>query len=355
MKQPIKITLATFDLAKGIAVLGIILGHMLANYDVDKVILLPFTAPFFLIKNAINPMFFIASGFALRPQPARKMLKRTARELVKPYLIVTALVCLLFPLVHFSFFRWWPGAFQETLRYALAFLLGTPKSGAVVLGVSLYECSVMWFFLTLFLSLNLMNLILKLKNQTAQFLTVFACACLGFWGLVQGFPFFCLPQGLLALGYCYVGYLARDFGIFTDQKSHFWLYLALVLVTALQLPYARFSISHGYHRFGMLDYLGSCCSGLLFLAVCVRINQQESRGLDWLRQIGVYSYWIMCIHSVEMVCIPWYTLSRAMPEHPLCALVIELLIKSAIIGAGCYILKTISKQIYKRRRNRLGR
>ena len=120
MKKEIKLNLATFDLVKGIALIGIVLGHMFSHYDTARAPgLVVFSLPLFLLRTAINPMFLIASGFGFRPKPMGKMLKKTASELLKPYGYVTLAVAILFPLVHFLFYRWWPGAVQEGMRYLL--------------------------------------------------------------------------------------------------------------------------------------------------------------------------------------------------------------------------------------------
>lgn len=356
MKKEIKLNLATFDFAKGVAVLGILLGHMFSHYDAAQTLgLVPASALLFLLQNAINPMFFIATGFGFRAKPPKKMLAKTKKELLKPYLYVTLLIALLFPLIHFGFYRWWPGAFQEALRYLLAFLLGIPKAGKTVLGFSLYECSVMWFFLALFLAMNLLNRILSREPGPAPLLCVGACVLAGYALTLVDFDFFCLPQGLLSVGYCYLGYLLRQWGVLTDGKSRPRLCIALVLVTLAQLFLGKFNLAYGVFGYGLLDYAASCCAGILLLVLCVFIGQKEWKCLDWIKQVGVYSYWIMCIHSVELVCIPWYTLPQALPDHQLLAFLLEVLLKCGILSAGCFALKKISRQIYKRRIKSIGK
>lgn len=421
MKKEVKLNLATFDFAKGVAVLGILLGHMFSHYDASQTPgLIPVSALLFLLQNAINPMFFIASGFGFRAKPPKKMLAKTKKELLKPYLYVTLFIALLFPLIHFGFYRWWPGAFQEMLRYLLAFLLGIPKTGKTVLGFYLYECSVMWFFLALFLAMNLLNRILSREPGPAPLLCVAACALLGFvltlvfalnllyqllsrglspiliicvlacvlCGFIVAlnllkvlfrkpafaplicvvtcvlagytltlvdFDFFCLPQGLMSVGYCYLGYLLRQWGLLTDGKPRPRLCIALTLVTLAQLFLGSFNLAHGVLGYGLLDYAASCCAGTLLLFLCVFIGQKEWKCLDWVKQVGVYSYWIMCIHSVELVCIPWYILPQILSGHQFAAFLIEIALKCAIIAAGCFAFKKISRQMYKRRIKSIGK
>lgn len=356
MKKEIKLNLATFDLVKGIALIGIVLGHMFSHYDTARAPgLVVFSLPLFLLRTAINPMFLIASGFGFRPKPMGKMLKKTASELLKPYGYVTLAVAILFPLVHFLFYRWWPGAVQEGMRYLLAFLLGIPKTGKTVLGIPLYECSIMWFFLSLFWGLNLLNGILKLKREWTRLAAVAACAVLGYGLMLLDFNFFCIPQGLMAVGCCYTGYLLKQYKLYTGEKTHLWLYLALAAATLWQAFFGDFNLAHGIFRYGLFDYIGAVCAGALLLILGIHMSAWEWKGLDGLRKVGVYSYWILCIHSVELVCIPWYTLTQVLAEHQVLAFLLEATAKGLLYGAGCFVLKRISRQLYKRRIKRSGK
>lgn len=356
MNKGIRLNLSTFDFVKGIAVIGIILGHMFSHYDFEQDLsLLPFSLPLFVLRNAINPMFFIASGFGLRTNPPAKMLKKTAHELLRPYFYVTLFIAGLFPAVHYLCYRWWPGAVQEMLRYLLAFLLGIPKTGKTVCGISLYECSVMWFFLSLFIALSLLNLILRSKNTAAQLASVIACVLCGYVLIKLDLTYFCLPQGLMAVGYCYVGHLLKKHRVYTGERSFSWLYIALAVVSVLQIFFGDFNLAHGIFQYGLLDYIGAGCAGALLLILGVHIGQREWKGLECFKLIGVYSYWIICIHSVELICIPWYMLSQAMAEHQLAAFLIESCIKGVILASGCFVLKKISRHTYKRRMNRSGK
>lgn len=348
-----RVNLGTFDLVKGIAILFVVIGHPLSHYDVAK---LSVMAPVLLLMaftgSALMPLFFIICGYGFKEKPAGTMLKKTARELLVPYLAVMVLVALLFPLCHFLTYRWWPGALNEDIRYVLAFLLGLPKYGKVVLGYSLYECSVVWFFLAMFLAVNILNLILKIRNECLRIALVVGCVTAA-WGLyVLDVNYYCLPQGLAAVGFCYIGYLFKKYKLLERLKSTkalYGIYLVLFLITLWQSMHDRFNIAYGlFANFGP-DYLCAACGGILLLLWGAYGGQAEWKGLGWLRKIGMYSYWIMCIHSVEQTCIPWYKWSSTMGEHQLLGFAVEIVIKALIYIAGCFILKKITRYQYLRR------
>lgn len=354
-----RVNLGTFDLVKGIAMMVVVMGHVIGYYDISK---MPVMTPVFMLMafaaSGLMPLFFMISGFGFKEKPVGVMLKKTANELLKPYLLVMLFVALLFPLIHFLTYGWWPGALNEGIRYVLAFLLGLPKYGKVVLGFSLYECSVVWFFLAMFLAVNILNLILKIRNECLRIALVVGCVTAA-WGLyVLDVNYYCLPQGLAVVGFCYIGYLFKKYKLLERLKSTkalYGIYLVLFLITLWQSMHDRYNIAYGlFANFG-LDYLCAACGGILLLLWGAYGGQAEWKGLGWLRKIGMYSYWIMCIHSVEQTCIPWYQWSNTMVGHQFLGLIVELSIKAVIYTAVCLILKRITRYQYLRKRGSHGK
>ena len=60
----------------------------------------------------------------------------------------------------------------------------------------------------------------------------------------------------------------------------------------------------------------------------------------------------MCVHSVELICLPWNKIVKAMPEYPLLAFAIEIALKVLIFAVSCTVLKSISQRKYQRMRAR---
>lgn len=194
-EKKLKISLGSFSLVKGIAMILIVVGHMIGYYNLAEMkVLFPFLAIGEVLSAALLPMFFIVSGFAFRPKPARVMLKKSAGELLVPYLAVTAFVTLLFPVVHYLCFRWWPGAVQEGIRYTLAYLLGIAESGKVIGGISLYECAFVWFFLAMFWAFQILDFVLKVKNELAQASLMALIFIAGYILFRLDFTWFCIPR-----------------------------------------------------------------------------------------------------------------------------------------------------------------
>lgn len=349
-KKRAVITIGAFDLVKGIGMIFVVIGHVLTNYDAERMPLL--IAVQLVLRVAgygLMPMFYIVSGFGCKEKAAGSVLKKSARELLIPYGWVMAMIAVLFPICHFLAFRWWPGAFEEMFRYLLAFLTGVPSPGKVLFGISLYECSVVWFLLSLFIAMNVMNAILKLQDGRKRIAAVFLCVLAGYICSLSGIWYYCIPQGLMAVGYLYLGYLVKK-GKWLQNAMPAWQFAVLFIISALEIVFGEYHFSYNTFRWGLLDYLGAGCMGVLFLRVSIWANDIENKGFEVVRKVGRYTYWAMCVHAVEMTCIPWYLFAARFEKYQQAAFTAEVVLRGIIIGLGCLILDRISGI---RRRGRL--
>ena len=348
-KKKTKINLSSFDLVKGLGIMAVVLMHMLPQYDLNRVLPLGWLYKGLnMISAGVMPMFYIASGYSFKPKPAGKMAKKTFSDFIRPYLFVMVAVGILFPLCHYLTFRWLPGALQESTRFVLAFALGVATSGKEFLGYVLYECSVVWFLLSMFLAFNLLNQILRVEDSRIQLVLIALCAALGFLLHHIGFIYYCIPQGLMATGYCYLGYMVKKHKVLTDSTLPKWVWLLLTAAALMQAFLGEVNIAHGTYKLGLFDYLAAGGAGLLYLALGVKCGSLEWKVLEPVKKIGVYTYWIICIHSVEQTCIPWYMWSGRWTDHQLRGFAGEVLIKAAIYITVCFLLKKLTQLKYKK-------
>ena len=252
-----KIRLDTFDLIKGILIIMIVLGHKVPHYSlgsdgISNVIGMILGS----MRYGGNPAFFVIFGFGFRAMNPKKCLSKSASELLKPFLYVMAAYAIVFPLCHYAAFRWWTSALSESTRYFLAFLLGLPKSGEVFLGYELYECSVVWFVLSLFVSRNILNGIFQVKEEKWRHVLVAACFVLGYGLAKADFNYYCLPQGMIGVGYCYAGYLIKQTKLYNSKKVPAICGL-LMAATVVQLIWGGYSMAYSTTRLGIIDCMYS--------------------------------------------------------------------------------------------------
>lgn len=357
--REIKIGLGSFDLVKGFAMILIVVNHMVSHYDTavlfaDNTLLKMLGFLLYLIGTGIIPVFFIISGYSFKRKPMKNYMKKSFKDFIKPYFYVMVAVAILYPIVHSIQYGFGRGTFKQSARWVLAFLFGLHDPIAkqkVILGVEVRACWGAWFLLTMFHAGNIFNLILKIKNTAMQFLLVVLSIVFGYVLSLIGFTYFCLPQGLIAVGYCYAGYLLKRMRFFNKKRIvQIGICLIMFAVTLWENFYGDFDLAYSLYKNGLLDILGTCCAGVLLLILSFYTEQYEWRALEWIKEIGIYTLWILCIHSVELICFPWDKIVKSLPEHLRLAFFIEIVIKIFIFAVGCAFLKWTSRNKYKRKR-----
>ena len=81
----------------------------------------------------------------------------------------------------------------------------------------------------------------------------------------------------------------------------------------------------------------------------VKVGQLDWKVLDWIKGIGMYSYWIFCVHNVDMALPQWHSLAN-MGNKPLLSFALAIAIRAAEITIACVIIKRITEQNYIRRK-----
>ena len=85
-----------------------------------------------------------------------------------------------------------------------------------------------------------------------------------------------------------------------------------------------------------------------------KINAQKGT-IEWIKQIGIYTYWLICIHTVEDNSLPWSMIPELLPNHQLLSFVIVIVMKIVLMAATCMALKRIAKYKYHRKMMRHGK
>lgn len=347
--------LGNFHFIKGVAISVIVFGHFALMFDIQK---LTWFAPLFallnLLKTPFIPLFFIINGYASKSVSARSQLKKTAKSLLIPYLLIMVAFTTLIPLSHYIRFHDGKGAITKVISVGLAFLLGIPIPGKVIFGYRLSQCAIVWFFLAAFWGSNLLNLIQKVRHVGVQILLVVSCALLGY-GLFQlDFTYYCIPHGLIATSYFYFGYLLKRYDLLQRRLPYKWMYVILGVDAVLYACWGKFDLCYGSFAFFPVDYVGVMLLGMLLMRLGISVSRLEGKLLDIFSSIGVYSYWVLCIHSIEQKCLPWYKFVEMTEAYPNIGFILALGIKIAIITAFCKLMKQITKIRYRRRKETYG-
>lgn len=343
-KKKVRIGLGTFDLIKGIAILSVVVGHAVQGHPGGGNLLAnPLSCLLGSLMCGLMPMFFIINGYGFRKKPVKIMLKKTFSELVVPYLVAIPIATVL----HFFFFwKLYPDMQHRLVdaeKRIITFFLGTDSAGPL------------WFLLAMFLANNLLNVILKVKKESIQALFAILCVAVGFivmqFNSVMQFDHrsFRIIEGLTAVGFCYFGYILKEKKVLGRMMYSVWSYIILIAMCMIQFWGAlngRTVFDMATAKYSVLSYICAGATGVLLLFGGLFLNKIKWDWLEFVRKCGMYSYWILIVHTVDYLAVPWWNLWEENPSVYL-AFVIELGLRILIITTGCDIIKKITQVRYK--------
>jgi len=340
-KKKVRIGLGTFDLIKGIGILAVVIFHALRFNPEAQMETMG------LLANSVGslfcgmmPMFFIIGGYGLKQKPVMKTLKKTFSELVVPYLVAIPIAILLQLLLWNKTYPDLAHGLEVMKNQVISFLLGTDATGPL------------WFFLAMFIANNVLNLILNIRKKWMQALAVGLCVAAGFAVMHLDFRYFRIIEGMTAVGYCYIGYLLKEKKLLGTAMYSVWTYIILIPLVLLQLWVnggAGFDMMKADYSF--LSYALAGCSGIFLIFIGLFLEQVKWDWLDLIRKCGMYSYWILIVHTIDSIAFPWYVMWKEL-ESPYLAIPISIGLRIVVIVVGCGIMKKITNLKYKKRMTR---
>lgn len=169
------------DVAKGIGILLVVLGHVNVTPFIGKV----------WIYSYHMPLFFFLSGYFARPGKisVRRSITKSAKHLLLPYLLFS----IVFLAADYFMVRLRP---EEMRAEFLDFCTG--------------RYIILWFFVSLFIVSVLFQIIHCIfQKKIYQNITIFCCAVLGFIldHYLPNQSFQIIPESLFVLGFYNIGYL----------------------------------------------------------------------------------------------------------------------------------------------------
>lgn len=319
-----------FDIFKGIGMLMVVFGHtvttLFSNMS-ETYVLVILKLLFSLLGAALIPAFFIVSGYGFRKRPVGKCIRQQVSLLLKPYCLVAAATVFLHLIIHYLAFGYWPASVRETVKVAGGFLLALPQNRKIF-GISFFWCGAVWYIMALLIGWVCLDVLMNTVSEKYLTAAVILTAAAG-WAIGNGRDLpFCLSQGLIAVGLIYTGYRIRKDRIFLKEKKWYGrllIFLACVLSAALTVWSRKTdNMNAGIWTAGPFSILIDTVMGVGVLALVLKLNRYENPLLRLLQMIGRDSLLIFCIHTVEMIAVPWYLL-REKYEPVFCDLLILVL------------------------------
>lgn len=351
----LKNTIGMFDLFKGVGMLLVLFGHTVSLYSINLPAVsgqISLLINLFLqvIRAGLMPAFFLVSGYGFRSRPLRKCVKQQITMILKPYGYVAAGTSLLHLVLHYGFFGYWPGAVKETLKMAAGFLLALPK-GRKIFGVEIFWCGAVWYLAALFVGWIVLNGLMRVLPEQYVPTGMVLAVLLGWLIGRNRITPFCISQGLIAAGGIYAGYRIKKKKIL--QKPFYWYEMLFAVLISLILTFTTVYTGHsdnmadGIWGMGPLSIVFDFFLGYVLLRFFLWLNRFENPLFHALQRIGRYSLWIFCIHTVEMLAIPWYLFAEHWKGQPEIGLLLHFLLRVLLIFAGCVLIQNKKIMIRK--------
>ncbi len=341
------------DMARGLGMLSIIIGHMGSSVVSD------------IVFTYHVPLFFLISGFFFKDK--KETVKKYACRLLKPYFITWILLIVLCTIkagvkaiansdnvggiITYSIKYWLvAGLYGGGSTYANSFCgyNDIPIIGAI------------WFFIALLWAIILLYLIEKLniKTWSKTLIRVIKTCIVGivfFVGLFSAkyswWPL-SIQAGCTGLGFLYIGYMYRLWKLdhkreeYNKSKRPRWIFAIIAILLWLQSIVrainveddTSMSLVRNWFSNPILDIVGAVSVSWLIVQGMIKIekNSEKKAMLHIIKRIlvffGVYSDIILCIHLIDMNILPWDKIYSYVPFYAIAFILIFIFKLSLYYG-----------------------
>lgn len=288
------------DVARGIAIISIILGHSGVIYKT--------------VYTFDIPIFFMITGFFIDENDSfLHFIKRKFQTLIVPYYIVCTIVILFAMLI--GFFTagdpLTPG--KKWLEAALYGSGSSWISPFLIIGIG-----PVWFLWAAFFSAIIVRLLLN-TNYVLRILTVVSVFVTGYLTSSSVWLPLSLQAGLCSVLYVYLGYLLNKEKHLINKLN---IETKIICILILMAVWISFILSFEGFWFvtcdfgkGPIDIFSSICACLSVLVISYFIDRYLGKVSGILSFIGKNSIFILCIHAIEFDLLPGrFLLGQLLPS-----------------------------------------
>ena len=284
------------DIAKGIAIICIILGHLGIN-NINRVVFTFHVPIFFMITG-----YFINKKYTIKEFIINKF-----KRLIVPYFI-TSFVIILLSL--FSLKIYYGVNILNKLgakEWLIAAIYGAGDNH-IFLGYNFKAIGAIWFLWASFWASILLRSSLEFKKEY-RILFITVLFLIGYYTSKIIWLPLSIQAGFCATLFMYVGYLINIY--FEKYKNIYYKYKKFIIIISfiiwLQFIYnfKSFWLVHCDIGRGVVDIIGCLCACYCTMLLSKIINQKTKIIYKILDFSGKYSLLILCIHLVELNFFRW--------------------------------------------------
>lgn len=289
------------DVAKGIGMICIILGH-LAISSVNRVVF-TFHVPIF---------FFITGYFLNNRRTVTDFIKNKARTLLIPYCITCLVIIALGTLkgaLHGN-------AAEAAAKWIFASLYGAGDSYQEPFQIP--GIGAIWFLWATFWGSGFLRISLQFSSKV-RLLFIGALFAFGYWSRnLFWFPF-SIQAGACAALFMYIGYLVHQmqdtWTKIPKEAKVFAGVFALITWIAFIQNFQSFWLVHCDVGRGIIDIFGCMCASAMVLLFSYCLEKKFHILAKPLAYFGKYSLILLCVHIVELDLFPWKSIIARMVTY----------------------------------------
>lgn len=276
-----------FDILKAIGIILVIVGHTL-GYNILRNIITSFHMP----------LFFLISGYFFKMKEPMPLINKLSKRLLIPYLLTCFIIVLLSCIVY---------SINNTFdtHYFFNWLKSIMYGNGVTDGTQFQSIGPLWFLLALFWGTIMLHLIIYFSQYISSTFVSILCVIMAMF-LSQHKIFLPLSilQGMLCVGYLYIGYLIKQYHPSIILKSKLsWIIIAIIWIISFKSGYL--SMAQCYANPELLALTGALGGTYFAYILSERIAHKEGKLCSILTHLGKMTLLILCVHSVEYNIVSW--------------------------------------------------
>lgn len=316
--------IAAMDIARGFAILCVVVGHSGGFGIPEEVINFCFTFHM--------PLFFIVSGYFMRPDLKldRAFFRKNVRTLIYPYVLTSLVVVLLTFIVGIVLGH--PSVLADARTMAIAALYGSGTNAGMPEGIR--YIGAIWFLLALFWA----RLFLVAANSCPFTPWIVAgLFTVGYASVDHMLPWAIQP-GLCATLFLYIGQKMREQDVFALKRlpGIIWVAIGGGWLYTIVCGGHLYMVGNVYKDGIAIDVMGGVCGTMCIIKLALILEQIIPRITAGFALLGTATLPFFCMHLVELDVLPWRSVIVMLETLPL-----PLWLTGLMLRFGCIAILMI--------------
>jgi len=326
------------DIARGIAIIAVVVGHTLGPYNGK------FIGSWIFAFHM--PIFFILSGYLYKQRSVGREFLNGIKNLLIPYF---ATVMIIF-LINFVALKVPHGlgiqAYFPSARAAIiSALYGAGSNVFGPLGWQIQPIGALWFLLAMFIAIQLFNLIVVMTNsfRRAEYIRFVICLVLVVIGGILGKIIFlpwAINAALFSVGFIYVGFLIQKYGLLTKISDPTYILWSGLWLISASFGYFNLNVPNSPNL--VISFLGGIGGSLCVFRISqYLVKYEECRWFKLLKTYGRLSLIVLCFHLIDLnvISVAGHLYQIVLPHAGfLIAVVIEIIYRLVFVTIFVFLV-----------------